>query len=504
MWSRYGGGSLDTLIIATARERALGLADRVLLAALEYVLADKVVDAVVQDGRVAARILGARDEYRVEAVVEPFAHIRCTCSLRPPCRHSAAAVVAYLRRPELFARLPGADMALAEALFALSAGRPDPLARLRSGAGAEAARAAGEPDWAALREAGGRSALDTLLRWLERATDGGRRALSDDAAGQTAETLGALVGYAPGCPPELARRLVGIYVASADAIVAEAVGAFLHALEGEGLRAARTAAEHAAWATADAAAAGPGGTNGGQDGRLRRAVDWLCDDARSRSGEEGRLAMARAHAGLAGAAWHEAAGLLALGRAGEAAHVAQGAFLHARTDESARLYALLCAMGRAGDVGVIAFLRAAWEADPGAARLDDLLSMGDAATRAETRRAAEAVLSRRHRFDLLTALARRDGDVEAAVRWAVRDGASAAAPDDCQALSEAVAATRPLLALELLGAAYRRESDPERRRRIVARARALERSSAELRQAWPVLRRRWFPEGAHSPRARPS
>jgi hypothetical protein len=497
-----GGGSLDTLLIADARERALGLPDRVLLAALEYVLRDRVTDAVVQGGRVAARILGARDEYRVEASLDPFLQIRCTCTLKPPCRHCAAAVVAYLRRPELFARVPESESALGDGLFSLAAGRPDPLASLRPSRGAEAAEEVREPDWAALVEAGGRSALDTLLRWLERATHGGQRPLSDDAATHAAETLGGLVGYAPRCGPELARRLVGIYLESADSVVAEALGAFLHAVEGNARQAARAATEHAVWAAADAQALRRDGSM--EEGRGRRALDWLCDDAGAHGGEGDRLLTARAHTGLPGAAWHQAASLWRQGRVEEAAHVAQAAFLHARAGESQRLYALLCEMGRQGDAGVIAFLRAAWEADPDPARLDDLLSMGDEGARAEARRAAAAVLARRHRFDLLTALARRDDDVEAAVRWAVRDGAFAATPEDCQALADSVAPARPLLALELLGAAYRREGDPDRRRRIVARARAIERSNAELRQAWPVLRRRWFPEGGQPRPARPS
>jgi hypothetical protein len=482
-------------LIADARELALALPDRVLLAALDYVLRERVADAVVQGGRVAARVLGSRDEYRAEAAMEPLRDTRCSCSLRQPCRHSAAVAIAYLRHPEQFVRLAGPGDAPSDAVFALVAGRVDPLAPLRPARGDAVNTAPQAPNWRALRAAADLGALDAAVRWLERQAVGER---DDDQAAQAAATLAALAPLAPTCGPDRGRRLASLYTALDEERLGRALGAFLHALEGPALAAARAALEHALWASADQSARG-----GGEEGAAR-ALAWLCEEARARGGEEAALALARAHEGLSGSARHEAESLWRLGRPDEAAHVAQAAYLHACGDDSGRLYALLREMGSAGHAGAQAFLRAAWEADPRPDRLEDLLAMGDAQARAATRVAAEAVLARHHRFDLLTALARQGGDQEAAVRWALRDGSFAAPPSDCRSLADAVAADRPLLALELLGAAYRRERDPERRRRVVARARALGHDHAELGQAWPVLRRRWFPEGGQTRSAPPS
>ncbi len=481
---------MDTLLVASPAERALGLPDRVLLDALDYVLRERVVDTVRLGSALGGRVLGARDEYRAEVTLDPFAQVRCSCRLHPPCRHAAAVAVAYLRAPEGFAQLPEEGV-LGRSVFALVAGWDAPLAPLL-----RPVRVAGdvtEPDWSALA-AGGRAAVGRLVPWLEAATDGGRRALDPAVAERLARTLADLLPDArERVGADGARALADLYAHAADPAVAAPLGVLLGSLGERARDAARIRLERTAWEAHE------GRRDHADDGHAAmveaRAVEWLCDDAQSEGGPEAGLAVARAHRGLAAAALAEARCLLRLGRADEAARVAEGAYLHAEPQDAARLYALLRDLGMAGHAGVLAFLQAAWEALPDRSRLDDLLAMGDAATRARTLAAAEAVLARRHRFDDLTRLCREADDLEAAVRWALRDGIHAAPPDVCADLADAVAAERPLLALELLGAAYRREGTADRRRRLLARARSIVRPRSDLAEAWPILRRRWFSEG---------
>jgi hypothetical protein len=462
-------------------DRSLGVDEGLLLAALDYVLDERVVEGVLLGEQAAARVVGHRDDYRAEARVRPFGRTRCTCGRPQPCRHAVAVALAYLRGSTPFLPLADGGEGWAETVFALVAGRPDPLAPLARARGPEDRP---EPDWAALADLPAGSGAERVTAWLAAsAAEGG-------ALERAARWLAERAAEGAPLPAASARRLAHLYPRLAPGPLADAVAAWLGALGGEAREAAWTALEHAAWAAAE-------GETGGRR-EAERAVSLLCRLAQEQ-GDEAVLAVARAHRQACAPQACEAEALARLGRREEAARAAQAAYLHAEGEEAERLYVLMRDLGQAGVAGVADFLRAAWEAQPTWPALRDLLAMGDASQRARMRARAEEVLVRQRRFDLLCTLAEGEGDLEAAVRWALReDGRTADAPA-CRRLAEAVARGRPLAAVELLGAAYRRATAREDRRRALSRARSISRRHPEIARHWPILHRRWFP--AAPPRA---
>jgi|GEM_PF-3105018 len=489
------GIATDNLVVATARERAMGLSDAVLLSALDYVLGDRVVDGARLGGRVAGRVIGARDDYRAEARLEPFGDSRCTCDRGQPCRHSAAVAMAYLRRPERFVALADAADPVTRSLFAFAAGRDEPLAPLHVDVVPVQDRPAPDALAAALDSMVPLQAVARLSRWLAGQTL---------AAGTDLLPLAAWLGRLPtgrAATPATARAMMRLYLAGLVEPLGAAVEAWLGSLEGPSADAARATAEHAAWA--DAVDEGDDVDVSDRQGRSRRALAWLCDTAGAVGGPSAVAAVAGAHRGLPGAGARLAAALLSLGRLEEAAREAQSAYLHAHGEDAATLYPLLRELGRIGAPGVAEFLRSAWEAHPDGPRLGDLLEMGDETFRARTAASAREVLTAQRRFDLLCALALRERDQDDAIRWALRDDGTFVDAATVRSLAEAVSADRPLLATQLLGAAFRRTPAPAERRRLVARARAIGRGRADLGGGWHTLRRRWFPEGPGADAAPP-
>lgn len=477
---------MDTLLVLGQRERALGLPDRILAAAMDYVLDDRVVDGVVLGEHVAARIIGARDDYRAQALPGDAAKASCSCGRRQPCRHAAAVALEYVRRPQVFVRLAQEDAPLAETVFRLVAGRAEPLAPLRAG---ETAAALQVPafDWDIVGRLPASQAMERIVRWLEAAP----QETGEERVAQILASLADTVRM----QADLAGRVMRLYLKGGPGGLDSALGGLTHVLEGDALARARAVAERVLWTAVDE-------TDGNWSERAlaRRAVAWLAEQAEVEGGPEAVAAWARAHPGVLWARVIEAQALARLGRGAEAAACAQAAYLQAHGDASDRLYALLVSLGQASVPGVAAFLRAAWEAAPSDTTLWPLLAMGDEAERARTRAAAVRTLTRHHRFDLLCRMARSDGDRDGAVRWALRDGRHAAPPDLCRTLAEDAADGQPLVAIELLGAAYRRLPSPDERRRVLARAQALGRRHADLGAGWRTLRRRWFPEGVEGQR----
>ncbi|MDI3317154.1 MAG: SWIM zinc finger domain-containing protein [Bacillota bacterium] len=120
--------------------RLLALADvRRLEAAQDYWMLGRVGARLRWRDRIAGRVDGAHDRYRVEArLAAGSAETRCSCGRRQPCRHALALLWAWSREPESFADLealaapwqgapPGE---LGELLWRLLQAPEDPLAVL--------------------------------------------------------------------------------------------------------------------------------------------------------------------------------------------------------------------------------------------------------------------------------------------------------------------------------------------------------------------------------------
>lgn len=255
--------------------------------------------------------------------------------------------------------------------------------------------------------------------------------------------------------------------------------------------------------------------------RAHRAADLLLERIREHSPRpaEAVAAVLETHAVLpALSPWH-AAWLFDHGHTRQGEHLAMSAYINAHGLRYRALRSLLLTRIRDGSEGPRRLLLAEWEASPTAhpsgpdagrgeshsvdpdQALAEILAAAPASERPAIRRHAQEVLTHHHAYASLCRLSQGAGDLREAARWALADGRRSAPASLCLSLATSLLAANDdgegqeaLTALELLSAAFRRETDGQSRQAIVQRARALTRREASLSNAWAQIRRRYFPE----------
>ena len=282
--------------------------------------------------------------------------------------------------------------------------------------------------------------------------------------------------------------------------------------------------------------------------RAYRAADFLIEWIRSyRSPPEDAVRhFLETHAVLMAVTPWIARDLFERGSDERAERIAAQAYVNTSGLGYRALRSLLLDMVRAGRESPRRWLLSEWEASPvrssrsstGAPAsgrvldpdesLKEIMDALPTEARGEVRAHAEAILARFHAYASLARLALREGRVQEAARWALFEGPRAADPDLCLALvkpvlngdgpsrsgeeppedspRDQVSGSRgsALTAIELLSAAFRRESDGRRQQEMVKEARALVRQESGLRGSWQSVRRRYFqtaPVLARSPKS---
>jgi hypothetical protein len=462
------------------------------LAAMDYVLNDRVRDGLVWRGRLAATVAGHRADYRVEVVPGPPPQARCDCGRPDLCRHAAAVLLGAGERPEAFIQLDQIDaaaspQALAASLFALAAGTADPLSALRRPRPARPRRPPLGASWQRAQAEGPHAVLEFVRRTVMRPEplDAAEAALATEAAQRAAQAPARLTAEAGA--DLLDRVLAGTGWRDLDVALAALL---VRGCGRDTLPFLTAAAQAGVWRARADLERRPG--DAAMQERLRRGAALLLDLAEREQGAAGVVRAASAHAGLPGVGVRAARALLATGSRDEAARTAEAALLTALPADVPALRAVLEELAHAGADGVYAFLAALWEADPSPQGLDCLLTAGRPEERQAFRRTAAATLRARRRTDLLVTLRLAEGEVRQAAGEALHDGPHAAAPAVCEALAQQLRDEEPLLSVRLLGAAFRRSAEPAARRGLVRRARKIVEDAGI--GSWELVRRRHFPE----------